>query len=251
MATSIRHSTLSVDKKLQTQPEAFEFFQALRLLQLFDRYQSTGRTAKPSLNNMLTAEVSMGFPATEVVGITQTKYEGKTHWSLETNTLSLLGAHSALPYHYTDTVLSQKGAKTSALENFITTFEQHSLMLTQDAWKKYRPPIVIEQHSEATSPTQSHNITFDPISTVLKSLIGIGQTASTNRGVVSDFALLGFSGLLSNSAYYPQYLLSVCCNIIFKYLLRLSNLNKTKNNSLMICKHAFVAVKIRKVRTTV
>ena len=104
MATENRRKNLVI-KKLVSQPEGFNFFQAVRLL----HYYFNGFGKKPVGHHYLPEEEGLKFKAVNSFAfspgsIKRIQQNEKTHeFTLEETFLGLTGALGVLPEHYTET----------------------------------------------------------------------------------------------------------------------------------------------------
>lgn len=120
-----------ISKRLLANPERFEFFQAAYLLEQLV-------SARPGSRVEFKVVPDLVFPSQEIVAVTYHEVAGQPTWSCETTVLGLVGALGVLPPHYTEQVLTQVRYKQTQLRDFISWFEQRSLELLYEVWRKYR-----------------------------------------------------------------------------------------------------------------
>ena len=130
----------NMSSSLIQQPELHSYIQVLRLL----RSRSGDRNY---LNRFVRtrAELSFGFPATEVRKITQEK--DKLY--IDVTFLGLYGASSPLPAFYTEELLEEAREEGCAVRDFYDLISQPFFNQYFQAWSKYRllPQIVEENNS--------------------------------------------------------------------------------------------------------
>ncbi|MFX1675386.1 type VI secretion system baseplate subunit TssG [Paraburkholderia sp. A2WS-5] len=152
-----------VIERLLDEPHRFEFFQAVRLLERWfaDKAQDRQRDVlgqRVTFRNTL----SLGFPPSEIeqamsydeagrplaekAARTAALEEGKLEQVAITPAFfGLLGAHGALPLHYTEQIVAREQVKRErAAREFFDVFSNRATALFYAAWKKYRLPFHYE-----------------------------------------------------------------------------------------------------------
>ena len=169
---------------LEREPYRFEFFQAVRLLNLLlpDR-SPVGRFVKPA------AEVARfrvhpqpSFPASQIQSLTAV--EGGAP-AVEVNFMGLVGPLGLLPLTYSELVLERERARDHALLDFLDLFHHRMISLFYAAWEKYRFNLAYERGER------------DRFSRHLLDLIGMGTAGLENRHEVADDSLLYYGGLVA------------------------------------------------------
>ena len=189
MATASRPSDLNVTKtpleeRFRNEPQLFEFFQAVRLLERFlpDRVE-VGKFAPPSSEVVrFKANSTLVFPASEIQSLT---WPAKGPVEMMVNFMGLTGPEGVLPIVYT--VFAAERARTgdTAAVDFFDTFNHRLISHFFQAWEKYRFWIAYER---GQSDDFSHHV---------MDLIGLGTAGLQNRQTVPDDCLLYYSGLLA------------------------------------------------------
>jgi type VI secretion system protein ImpH len=144
----------AVIERLFREPYRFEYFQAVRMLELWLRKH--GAPQQSLVANFLRFQnsTSLRFPASQLEAIhTEPRAIEPTaqalgealkastlKWIRLTPTfMGLLGGHGVLPTHYTERVAEQQFAdKDEGARAFLDTFSNRSLALFYAAWRKYR-----------------------------------------------------------------------------------------------------------------
>ena len=144
----------AVIERLFQEPYRFEYFQAVRLLELWLKRQ--GAPQQGMVANFLRFQnsTSLGFPASQVEAVeAEPRDVGRDARSLgaalQSATLKyvritpafmgLLGSTGALPAHYTERIaVHLMYQKDEGPRAFLDTYSNRSLALFYEAWRKYR-----------------------------------------------------------------------------------------------------------------
>lgn len=193
-------------EELLSQPQRFEFHQAVRLLRRWFKAEQARNTRQqgvelPRLQYRNT--LSLAFPASEIArldaslrarhpipaglstdaspDIRATAYE---RIAITPAFMGLLGVGGALPLTYTE-LFAQKSDATRA---FLDIFQHRAVSLFHEGWRKHRLPLQFEE---------DRRIHFRPLAL---SLAGFGLTGLTNRlnlqgDEVSDDALAYYASI--------------------------------------------------------
>lgn len=169
---------------LEREPYRFEFFQAVRLLNLaFPGRTPVGRFVKPSAEvARFHAHASPAFPASQIQALASQENGVPALW---VNFMGLIGPLGLLPLYYTELVLERERARDHALREFLDIFHHRMISLFYAAWEKYRFNIAYERGER------------DRFSHHLLDLIGMGVPGLENRQEVADDSLLFYGGLLA------------------------------------------------------
>jgi type VI secretion system protein ImpH len=203
----------TVEEHLFAEPYAYDFFEAVRLLEIIDPERlPIGRGGPPNAEAVrFRAHVSLSFPPSQIYDL-----ERATPSYPPVLTVAFFGLHGPsgiLPRHYTEMLVRiEKEARTQekhALRDWFDLFNHRLISLFFRAWEKYRFWIpYLRKEYERLEP--------DPFTLCLFSFIGMGVPPLRNRLRVSlwedhrdqgeervlarieDLALLHYSGLLSH-----------------------------------------------------
>lgn len=194
MAVGQHHSVLA---KLASQPGAFDFFQAVRVLER--RAGATGRASlgydsQPDREAVLIrVQPSLRFASAPVARVQGVDADGEHSPppELSVTFMGLTGPDGILPQHYTTLILSRLRLKDTTLRDWLDQFHHRILSLFVRAWEKNRLPVAVErQRVEGTTSD-------DPYTAGLYSLAGFGTDGLRGRSRVSDGAVVYYAGLLS------------------------------------------------------
>ncbi len=210
MATTGWRKNTAVAYQLQKTPARFEFFQAVRLLELTAQwYASQGKkfakvpvakSAPPNRESIrFSAQASVAFKGADLEKIapvttveTDDESAPQTQWQVLVNIFGLFGSTGVLPFHISELIIKRLRQKDHSLRAFLDVLNHRSTSLYYQAWHKYRLPVAYER-SKSTKSDQ------DLFSNALAALVGLATPGVNNRMAVPDEAIIGFSGQLAGS----------------------------------------------------
>jgi type VI secretion system protein ImpH len=185
----------------------FDFFQAVRLLGLFQPFRTpVGQVGQVDVPETVRfqAHASLAFPASAIHEIVPPTTPGSVP-RMTVTFLGLTGPSGVLPAHYTEMLLPGsytelrrraerlkreiKDDERHALRDWLDLFNHRLISLFYRAWEKYRLYPAYErrmQRAGKPAPGQKHTqvggaTEADPITQVLLSLIGLGTPTLRNR----------------------------------------------------------------------
>ena len=212
MSTPRRRASLTVIDALQDTPQAFGFFQAVRLLERAEILRTTtplqaveSKKSAYTVKNPVAQFVppnteivrfhgnhSLNFPDHELLSI-QLKSDTHQQWQLVINFMGLTGSMGVLPHHYTELILQRLKNKDHSLSHFLDLFNHRSISLFYQASCKYRLGLEYERNKlkpQALTKTDTHT-------QALLSLIGLGTPKLTQGLQINEESLLYYSGLFN------------------------------------------------------
>jgi type VI secretion system protein ImpH len=154
MHTKKRRFEPGVIERLFAEPQRFEYFQAVRMLELW--LKRNGVPQEGAVANFLRFQnsISLGFPASQIEALHPEPRElardaGAIKAALARGELKyiritpafmgMLGMTGSLPSHYTERIAAhQQVAKDEGPRAFLDTFSNRALALFYEAWRKYR-----------------------------------------------------------------------------------------------------------------
>ena len=203
----------SVAARLFSEPFAFDFFQAVRLLQQLDRKRvPVGQGATPAQEAArFRGLVSMNFPPSAVYDLKPGVDKAPPVMTI--TFFGMFGPSGMLPRHYTELLFRHqrdtKGPEKFALRDWLDMFNHRLTAHFYRAWEKYRFWLAYERR-EPFRPQP------DAFTNAVFSLIGMGSQALRDRlrigawsdgegkrqervlARVDDRVLIYFSGLLAH-----------------------------------------------------
>lgn len=194
--------------RLWEEGHAFDFFQAVRVLQRWAAQTPRAPSAPPgqplggdhaprSEAVRLRAVPSLSFPAASVAevrrGRSRTPEEQPGQPEMLVTFMGLIGPQGVLPEHYTALVIERARAKDYALREFLDLFHHRTLSLFFRAWEKYRFALGYER-SQAAAEEE------DLFTWCLYCLVGLGTGGLRRRMAVDDETLVYYGGLFAGRA---------------------------------------------------
>lgn len=169
----------SVAARLVEEGFAFDFFQAVRLLERLDSKRCpVGRTGPPQAEVVrFRALLSLSFPPSSIYDI-QPAAAALPVPTMTVAFMGLTGPSGVLPQHYTELLLrlerDGKWAEKSALRAWFDLFNHRLLSLFWRAWEKYRFYVRYERGEHGAKEP-------DAFTQAVFSLIGLGMPPLRNR----------------------------------------------------------------------
>jgi type VI secretion system protein ImpH len=208
----------SLAQRLFQEGYAFDFFQAVRILEKLDpQRQPVGLDGPPFQETVrFLAHQSLSFPASQIYEIQPATPERPVP-ALTVTFMGLTGPSGVLPLPYTELLLrlqkSERWPEQHALRDWLDLFNHRLISLFYRAWEKYRFYLPYERGQYARPEP-------DTFTRVLYSLVGVGQPSLRNRlqvfqwqkvvvdeieqkqpktlAAIEDLALAFYSGLLAH-----------------------------------------------------
>lgn len=209
---------MSVREALEAHPEAFEFFQAVRLWML-DHVRSGGSLQGGGIGKTVRrgqeflhfrAQLGLSFPSTQISSEAERSNhdapavasttnpspnanggERAPHRVLDVAFMGMVGVMGALPRHYTELVMQRlREPGDRALREFLAFFEHRLVSIFHRASAKYRLPFAYES---ARLQGESEG----PFRAPIDSIAGFGTPGLRRRLTVDDEVLTHYAGLFS------------------------------------------------------
>ncbi len=173
-----------LEDQLRQNPTAFEFFQAVRVLErLLPGRKALGKFVEPREEVVRFAtNPDTAFPASEIHALDLTD-GGPARMTV--NFMGLTGPEGVLPYYYSLLVSERLRARDGTLRDFLDIFHHRIISLFYRAWEKYRFAVSYERDRR------------DRVTGHLKDLIGLGAQGLQDRLAIRDEALLFYAGLFA------------------------------------------------------
>jgi type VI secretion system protein ImpH len=167
-------------------PSDFEFFQLLHLIErLLPDAASIGQNGPaPAEPVRLRPALSLAFPAGDLSEARWLDHPGGRHLEITLTFLGLYGSDSPLPAHVTESLLAEQ-EEDERVRAFIDLFHHRIYSLLYRVWKKYRYYVTFKTAGD------------DPISQVVRGLLGIGTPKIDEQLAVHPMRLFRYVGLLT------------------------------------------------------
>jgi type VI secretion system protein ImpH len=198
-----------VAERLFAEGHAFDFFQAVRLLEVLEEGRRPVGYGGPAAAEVVRfhALQALSFPASTIHELTRPSNGAAPVMTVAF--LGLTGPSGVLPRHYTELLMrlerEARGPERHALRDWFDLFNHRLIALFYRAWTKYRFWLAYERgEAERAEP--------DPFTAALYSLIGLGTPGLRGRlrvasrdnegrervlAGIEDLALLHYAGLLA------------------------------------------------------
>lgn len=219
MATaSERQREETVADGLFAEPFDFDFFQAVKLLELMYPAQTpVGEGFDPEKEPVhFRARVSFDFPASDVQDLESC--QGQPHARMTTNFMGLAGATGPLPTPLVELLLERLKDKDTGIRDFLDIFNHRLISMMYRTRKIHRVTLSSETSKAAVSVPANRLLsdhskgsaiprpsfrggTETPLDNYLYAFLGLGLAGLRNRMLESDHledrALLPYTGLLN------------------------------------------------------
>jgi type VI secretion system protein ImpH len=207
LATHVGRTRDSVIDALRKRPQAFGFFQAVRILQRHfdlraaadDEHRMPIGFDHPPAREIarLRAVASLAFPQSEVLSLEldppPVEDEPPSPPQITVGFMGLIGPSGVLPTHYTQAVIDEaKSRRGTPTLDFFNLFNHRLISLFYRAWEKYRLPVNFENaHWSRQSASRRSG---DAISECVYALVGMAPSGTRRRQLLPDEAFLFYSG---------------------------------------------------------
>jgi type VI secretion system protein ImpH len=140
MPSPHRGTDQSVIERLFQEPQRFEFFQAVRLAVAWLAEQGVAHERALAGHVRFQNSLSLGFPPSQVEAleaVTDGQHDPQVR--ITPAFMGFLGAHGALPPHYTERIAAWQAAQDDeAPRAFLDMLSNRMLALFYEAWRKHR-----------------------------------------------------------------------------------------------------------------
>jgi type VI secretion system protein ImpH len=206
MARSGGGTSTGLIQDLLENPQEFEFFQAVRLIELYvsqeknhPRSDQVGGDRGPHHEPIRFRTLpSLAFPPGQISQLVPTKspqQEDESNLPLEMTVafMGLTGPNGVLPQHYTSLLIerSHQKNKDHTLREFFDLFNHRLIGMFYRAWEKYRFPFAYERN------LREGEFDDDLFTKCLFSLVGLQETGLRDRFTFDDEAIVSYGGLMA------------------------------------------------------
>lgn len=200
-----RNAPSPLIERLLKSPERFDFFQAVRLLEMIPSSPEDSKKPLPTLLGHAGPPQSeavrfrgiptLSFPPSAICNASQTYDDIDGHplqIELAVAFLSLFGTQGALARHYTEQIIERVRAGDSNLLEFLNLFQHRAISFLFRAWTKHRLPPAVE-----LGRLQDRESFLDQVTTVLLSLCGLGTVSLIKQSHIDPNFVAYYAGHLS------------------------------------------------------
>ena len=154
----------SVIDQLLVEPHRFEFFQAVRLIEMWLRQHGVEHDLPLPDFIQFRNSLSLAFPPSEIAALTPVsdhavrdaaslllalRAQQLEHISIVPAFMGLLGGNGTLPYHYTERIATQEQQDgDQGPRAFLDVLSHRALSLFYQAWSKHRPECMTDAHGQ-------------------------------------------------------------------------------------------------------
>lgn len=172
-----------VEDSLREWPTAFDFFQAVRLLErMRPGHRPVGYFGDPGAEAVrFSVPSTLAFPPSEIEAL-EVREGGQARMTV--NFMGLTGPSGVLPHPYTELVAERDRAKDRGLHEFLDIFHHRVLSLFYRAWRKHHFVAGAERGE-------------DPLREHLLDLAGVGLESFRRDLPFGENALVYYAGLLA------------------------------------------------------
>jgi type VI secretion system protein ImpH len=205
MAATGGRKSPPLTQQLFDQPCRFDFFQAVRLLELLSRRDASfGKAARQSVGFDLPpkaepvrfrAHASLAFPPSAIVELqpdengVPAEHGQNRPPQMTVSFMGLTGPQGVLPDHYTRLLMDRIRDGDHAMREFFDLFNHRFVSLAYRAWAKYRLFVQYERANRAATDAEPDAVTHG-----LFCLVGMGTRYLRRRLAIDDETLLYYGG---------------------------------------------------------
>ena len=198
-------------QELLNNPQEFEFFQAVRLIELYVAQERNHPHANPVGGDRgphtepisFRALPSLAFPPGQIAALQSNKSgkaaadEGKPSFPLDMTVafMGLTGPSGVLPQHYTSLLIERahQRNKDHTLREFFDLFNHRAISLFFRAWEKYRFPVAYDRN------LREGVFEDDLFTRCLFSLVGLQVSGLRHRFSFDDHSIIFYGGLIAQT----------------------------------------------------
>jgi len=161
METTVREHHPAIIDKLIAEPEHFDFYQAVSLIERANPEHVGVVEPGPLLYRLLNfrSKSGLSFPASDVIEVQQGLVNGQPRYNMLVTFMSLAGAFGPLPYSITEKLIDQRGEQNYSLDDFLNIFNHRMISLLYYAKKKRSVYFDVRKPEENFLATQLFSLT--------------------------------------------------------------------------------------------
>jgi type VI secretion system protein ImpH len=183
-----------LSRELFDEPQVFDFFQAVRLLEaMYPDRDPVGEFGEPG-NEAVRFQTSarVGFPASQIQSLEQGGEGEPAHMTV--NFLGLTGPQGMMPLEYSLYAAQRTRAGDHAMKDFLSLFDHRMISLFYRAWSRSRADVALQPRTDEREDLAQRR---DWITRHLLDLTGLGTEAVRHKLPFDDTMLLHYVGLLA------------------------------------------------------
>ena len=196
-----RRQTADLTQEIRSRPGSFDFFQAVRLLELEaastgNGHEYVGTSPSPEKEVIrFRTHPSLAFPPSAIRSVENPPADAQNGGptgptEMQVCFMGFVGAAALLPRHYTEHVIKRISLRDTTLRDFLDLFHHRTISLFYRAWRKYHFAFAYE-HAVRTRASE------DTFTRALFSLTGLGLDTLRHRQPVDDAAFVFQAGHFS------------------------------------------------------
>ena len=196
-----QHNT-NIAEHLYENPEVFNFFQAVRLLDAINYEKTCYKpewkqspvgydTAQKKETVRFSVDPTLKYPDGQITQLTEAEFNSTKNRlapaEMQVTFMGLTGPSGVLPMHYSELLLEQNRKKDYAMSDFFNLFNHRAISLHYRGWEKYR----VQYHFERSRRQGDKN---DKLSKMLQSLLGFAKSDTHQKQTIPLDNLLFYAG---------------------------------------------------------
>lgn len=184
-----------LSRQLFDEPQLFDFFQAVRLLEaMYPDRAPIGEFGEPTNEPVrFQARSGIGFPASTIHDLEQGE-EGEPA-RMTVNFMGLTGPQGTLPLEYSLYAAQRARSGDRAMKEFFTLFDHRMVSLLYRAWARSRADVALQPRTADGDNSLAER--RDWMTRHLLDLAGLGTPALQHKLPFDDATLLHYVGLLA------------------------------------------------------
>lgn len=214
MAGTVRGQSPDLIQELIQNPQEFDFFQAVRLIELYVAHErnhpyssAIGSERGPHTEPLsFGAVASLSFPPGQIAALQPLNAEAKSAATefgnpptpsfplkMIVSFMGLTGPNGVLPHHYTSLLIERahQSTKDYTLREFFDLFNHRAISLFFRAWEKYRFPFEYERNL--------HDGVDGLFTRCLFSLVGLQVSGLRHRFSFDDQTMVSYGGIVAQN----------------------------------------------------
>lgn len=207
-----------IEERIQQEPERYDVFQAIRLLEMAacrasvpeDDSDDALRDKGDPTPIRFHAAATLGFPQGAVTAVRRTTDADGDTIHVDLACFGLIGPGGPLPQHYTALVVERaRRYHDRSLRDFLDVFTQRFAMQYYQAWSKYRRLVQYERACRTGQSAHWDETAVAPrdgITAAVTGLVGLATGGLSGRLTVDDDSILRYAAHYGRQPRCPESL---------------------------------------------